>query len=95
MTTKAANPGDGEAPLDLSAELAQALSNAEFFLVYQPTSAGLASTSRVASLASLAVKHSTPIHLSIPAIGVSVQLTELGLKRNGSPQVPSSWYVPG
>ena len=61
----------------------------------QSTSVDLASTSSVASLASLGVKRSTPVHLSIPAIGVSAPLVELGLSRNGSPQVPSSWYVPG
>jgi hypothetical protein len=57
-------------------------------------SAGVTST-RAARLASLIVKRSTPTHLSIPAIGVSVKLTELGLNKGGSPQVPSSWYVPG
>jgi hypothetical protein len=41
------------------------------------------------------VKRSTPVHLSIPAIGVSVKLTELGLEKNGSVQLPSSYYVPG
>ena len=49
----------------------------------------------VTSLVSLVVKRSTPVHLSIPAIGVSARLVVLGLNRNGSPQVPSSWYVPG
>jgi hypothetical protein len=53
------------------------------------------SASPVASHVSLTVKRSTPVHLSIPAIGVAVKLTELGLLANGSPQVPSSWYVPG
>ena len=43
----------------------------------------------------LIVKRSTPIHLSIPVIGVSAPLVVLGLNRDGSPQVPSSWYVPG
>jgi hypothetical protein len=42
-----------------------------------------------------AVRRSTPVHLSIPAIGVSAKLSELGLDSNGSVQVPSSYYVPG
>lgn len=41
------------------------------------------------------VKRSTPVHLSIPAIGVSVKLSEIGLNANGSVQVPSSYHVPG
>jgi sortase (surface protein transpeptidase) len=41
------------------------------------------------------VKRSTPVHLSIPAIGVSVKLSEVGLKSNGSVQVPTSYHVPG
>jgi hypothetical protein len=59
------------------------------------TGTASSSSSPAASLASLVVKRSTPTHLSIPAIGVSVKLTELGLNKGGSPQVPSSWYVPG
>src|SRR5579863_5158035 len=43
----------------------------------------------------LYVKRSVPIHLSIPVIGVSAPLVILGLNKDGSPQVPSSWYVPG
>ncbi len=38
---------------------------------------------------------SIPTHLSIPAIGVSTNLTQLGLLANGSPQVPTSWYTAG
>lgn len=47
------------------------------------------------SRASLYAKRSTPIHLTIPVIGVSAPLVILGLNANGSPQVPSSWYIPG
>src|SRR5579863_2353936 len=50
-----------------------------------------ASASAKASRVSLYVKRSTPIHLSIPVIGVSAPLVALGLNANGSPQVPSSW----
>jgi len=38
---------------------------------------------------------SIPTHLTIPAIGVSTNLTQLGLLANGDPQVPSSWYTAG
>jgi hypothetical protein len=38
---------------------------------------------------------SIPVHLSIPAIGVSTSLVQLGLLANGSPQVPSSWHIAG
>jgi hypothetical protein len=64
-------------------------------LVERSAKAHNPSSAAVARLASLIVKRSAPVHLSIPAIGVSVGLTELGLLANGSPQVPSSWYVPG
>jgi len=38
---------------------------------------------------------SRPVHLSIPAIGLSDDVSELGLNANGSVQVPTSWNVPG
>jgi sortase (surface protein transpeptidase) len=38
---------------------------------------------------------SRPVHLSIPAIGLSDNVSELGLNANGSVQVPTSWNVPG
>jgi sortase (surface protein transpeptidase) len=38
---------------------------------------------------------SIPTHLTIPAIGVSTNLTQLGLLANGDPQVPTSWYTAG
>jgi len=65
------------------------------FSAGQNSRARSSSSTSTAKLASLIVKRSTPIHLSIPAIGVSAHLTVLGLNSNGSPQVPSSWYVPG
>lgn len=41
------------------------------------------------------VARSIPVHLSIPAIGLSDPLSELGLTKNGTVQVPTSWDVPG
>jgi hypothetical protein len=38
---------------------------------------------------------SRPVHLSIPAIGLSDDVSELGLNANGTVQVPTSWNVPG
>jgi sortase (surface protein transpeptidase) len=39
--------------------------------------------------------NSHPVHLSIPAIGLSDDVSELGLNADGSVQVPTSWNVPG
>jgi hypothetical protein len=41
------------------------------------------------------VARSRPVHISIPAIGVSAKLTELGLNKDGSVQVPTSFAIPG
>jgi hypothetical protein len=41
------------------------------------------------------VSRSRPIHLAIPIIGLSEKLSELGLNKNGTVQVPKSWSVPG
>lgn len=46
------------------------------------------------------VSRSIPVHLSIPQIGVSTSLTQLGLSKNGSVQVPANideagWYKDG
>lgn len=38
---------------------------------------------------------SVPVHLTIPAIGVSVNLVQLGRTASGTVAVPKSWYVPG
>lgn len=43
----------------------------------------------------LSVPRSTPVHITIPAIGVSAAVTKLGLNSNGSVQVPTSWYTTG
>jgi hypothetical protein len=55
----------------------------------------IATTTPVRSARVATVQRSTPVHLSIPAIGVSVKLTVLGLEKNGSVQLPSSYHVPG
>jgi sortase (surface protein transpeptidase) len=39
--------------------------------------------------------HSVPVSLRIPAIGVSVSLSTLGLNADGSPQVPTKYQQPG
>jgi hypothetical protein len=41
------------------------------------------------------IARSIPVHLSIPIIGLSDSLSELGLNKNGTVQVPTSWDVPG
>lgn len=41
------------------------------------------------------IKRSRPIHLSIPRLGLSVPLSQLGLNKNGTVSVPSSFSVPG
>lgn len=46
-------------------------------------------------LVARSVARSIPVHLSIPAIGLSDGLSELGLNKNGTVQVPTSWTVPG
>ena len=42
-----------------------------------------------------AVAHSTPVALSIPAIGVAVAVSELGLNPDGTVQVPTDFQMPG
>ncbi|MDE3064153.1 MAG: class F sortase [Acidobacteriota bacterium] len=41
------------------------------------------------------VGRSRPVHLAIPALRISVRLSELGLNKDKSVQVPSSFTVPG
>lgn len=57
----------------------------------QVSSAAPVSTSHAVTV----LQRSIPIHLTIPAIGVSTRLTQLGLLPGGVPQVPSSWYIAG
>jgi hypothetical protein len=46
-------------------------------------------------LGARSIARSVPVHLSIPAIGLSDSLSELGLNKDGTVQVPTSWAVPG
>jgi sortase (surface protein transpeptidase) len=47
------------------------------------------------STASRWAKRSRPIHLTIPKLGISVQVSELGLNKDRSVSVPRSFAVPG
>ncbi|HVB70188.1 MAG TPA: sortase [Acidimicrobiales bacterium] len=40
-------------------------------------------------------KRSRPIHLTIPKLGISVPLSELGLNKDHSVQVPTNFAIPG
>jgi len=46
-------------------------------------------------VADLAVAHSAPVFLRIPAIGVAVSLSTLGLNLDGTVQVPTDFQQPG
>jgi len=48
-----------------------------------------------AAPAVLTVARSVPVELQIPAIGLSVPLSELGLNSNHTVQVPTNFQVPG
>jgi sortase (surface protein transpeptidase) len=41
------------------------------------------------------VARSVPVHLSIPSLGISVRLSQLGLTASGAVQVPASFSIPG
>jgi Sortase domain len=41
------------------------------------------------------VARSIPLHLAIPALGISVHLTQLGLNKDHTVQVPTDFAVPG
>lgn len=62
---------------------------------------GASDRTGVSLLASATVKKSTfaarsvPVYLSIPAIGVSVSLSELGKTSTGAVAIPTSWNQPG
>jgi hypothetical protein len=86
--------------------LALALSVVAAFAPVQSQLAASASvtsgTEQVHALSAVPTNHvvtvlarSIPIHLTIPSIGVSTALTQLGLLPGGAPQVPSSWYIAG
>jgi hypothetical protein len=46
-------------------------------------------------LVARSIARSVPVRLSIPAIGLSDRLSELGLNKDGTVQVPTKWAVPG
>jgi sortase (surface protein transpeptidase) len=54
-----------------------------------------AHSSKARPKAMLAVARSTPVALDIPAIGVNVPLSGLGLNPNGTVQVPTNFQEPG
>ncbi len=53
-----------------------------------------ASAHRVSSHAT-GLNPSRPVHLTIPKIGVSTSVVELGLNANGTVQVPDGWHIAG
>ena len=53
----------------------------------------LSRSSRLSTTTTIA--RSVPTHLSVPSLGISVRLTELGLTNSGAVQVPSSFSTPG
>jgi hypothetical protein len=46
------------------------------------------------SATSISVARSAPIHLSIPALGISVRVSKVGLNSSGAVNVPSSFGIP-
>ena len=61
-----------------------------------PRSSAAGSTPRAApTRAAPVVARSTPVWLSIPAIGVAVPVSELGLNADGTVQVPTDFQEPG
>jgi hypothetical protein len=61
-------------------------------LTSSKTTTGATSSSRPVARA---IDESRPVHLSIPDIGLSEPVSELGLNTNGTVQAPTSWMVPG
>jgi hypothetical protein len=49
--------------------------------------------SRLATTTTIA--RSIPLHLSIPSLGISVPLTQLGLTASGAVQIPTNFAIPG
>jgi len=65
---------------------------------YRETAAkapALTARSRTAGQVLRPLARSVPVHLSIPALGISVPLSELGLNVNGTVSVPTNFRVPG
>ncbi len=50
--------------------------------------------SRVATTTTT-IARSIPLHLSIPSLGISVPLTQLGLTASGAVQIPTNFAIPG
>ncbi len=84
--------------------LAAPVTSSEHRRIPSPTTAPLTKTAvEVAPAAAVApagavvpvVAHSVPVSLSIPAIGVSVSLSSLGLNSTGTVQVPTDYQQPG
>lgn len=59
------------------------------------TTPSRSSSPGIQSHALLSVRRSIPTRMSIPIIGMSAPLTVLGLNKDGTPQVPTSYYIPG
>jgi len=87
----------GAASTQLTSDVVTSTSTASLasYSTKQTTSDHKSSSPPIESHALLYVKRSIPIHLSIPVIGVSARLVALGLNKDGSPQVPTSWYIGG
>jgi hypothetical protein len=60
-----------------------------------PPSAPAAATATAPAAAKPLVARSAPVALRIPAIGVSVSVSELGLNPDGTVQVPTNFQQPG
>jgi hypothetical protein len=58
--------------------------------VVTPAKAGAPKVSHATAIA-----RSAPVHLVIPALGISVPVSQLGLNTNGSVVAPTSYTVPG
>lgn len=87
----------GAAPTQLTSDDVTSTTPASLasYSAKQSTGEQQSSSAPIESHALLSVKRSIPLHISIPVIGVSARLVVLGLNKDGSPQVPTSWYVPG
>jgi sortase (surface protein transpeptidase) len=62
---------------------------------FAPPSAAGAATATAPPVVSAAAARSVPVTLRIPAIGVSVSVSELGLNPDGTVQVPTNFQQPG
>ena len=60
-----------------------------------PSTAAATAVASSSKALSTSIDPLRPIQLSIPVIGLSDDVSELGLNANGTVQVPTSWQVPG